>query len=81
MPAILVPPGALAPVLIAHQPVDRAEGEDGRREREQMLRIGSRQIQDDQLRTLSGRTKSIWDSQRAVVAIQAGCWVEEASDE
>jgi hypothetical protein len=32
-------------------------------------------------RALSARTESIWDSQRAVVVIQTGCWVEEASDE
>jgi DNA-binding response OmpR family regulator len=31
------------------------------------------------VRALSGRTESIWDSQRAVVVIQTGCWVEEAS--
>jgi hypothetical protein len=32
-------------------------------------------------RALSERTESIWDSQRAVVVIQTGCWIEEASDE
>jgi hypothetical protein len=32
-------------------------------------------------RALSDRTESIWDSQRAVVVIQTGCWIEEASDE
>jgi len=32
-------------------------------------------------RALSDRTESIWDSQRAVVVIQTGCWIEEASHE
>jgi hypothetical protein len=32
-------------------------------------------------RALSDRTESIWDSQLAVVVIQSGRWIEEASDE
>jgi hypothetical protein len=32
-------------------------------------------------RAKSVRTESIWDSQRAVVVIQTGCWIEEASSE
>ncbi len=32
-------------------------------------------------RALSDRTELIWDSQRAVVVIQTGCWIEEASHE
>jgi alcohol dehydrogenase len=30
-------------------------------------------------RAVPGLAESIWDSQRAVVVIQTGCWVEEAS--
>src|SRR6267143_555704 len=44
-----VPAGAVAAVLIAHEPVDGAQREDRRAEREDLQRLRAVQVEDDQL--------------------------------